>query len=550
MENSVESWWILPLTLAPNILGGLSPSSSSSSPSIVLTFSSVAILAILAWLANSLLHWAFPGGPAWGKYWWRKTNSSTTSTVLIPGPRGLPFLGSTGLISGLAHRHLATAATCLGAKRLMAFSIGETRAIISSHPDVAKAILNSPVFADRPPTELAYGLMFHRSIGFAPHGTYWRTLRRIAATYLFSPKQVDASSPHRSHIADQMTAALQRSAGRDVQVRRVLRRASLCYIMQFVFGKRYELCSASEEIEKLLCVVEEGYDLLGKKNWSDHFPLLAGLDIQKIRSRCSNLVNKACSFVYPIIEEHRATATGGRTTAPDFVDILISLQESEGLSDFDMVAILWEMIFRGTDAMAVLMEWTLARVVLHPDIQAKVHQELDHVVGTSRRRVTETDAPRLVYLQALLKEVLRMHPPGPLLSWSRLAISDTLVDGHLVPAGTTAMVNMWAICRDPDVWEDPLEFKPERFLSKDGDMEVEFSVMGTDLRLAPFGSGRRSCPGKGLAMRTVSFWMASFLHDYEWLPSGARGVDLSEVLRLSSEMAAPLEVRVQLRQHE
>ncbi|XP_010911415.2 cytochrome P450 78A3 [Elaeis guineensis] len=547
METSVERWWILPLTLSPNILKGPSSPSSSSS-SIALTLFSIAILAILAWLANSLLHWAFPGGPAWGKYWMRKTNS--TASMTIPGPTGLPFVGSMGLMSGLAHRRLATAATCLGAKRLMAFSIGETRAIISSHPDVAKEILNSPAFADRSPTEAAYGLMFHRAIGFAPYGTYWRTLRRIAATHLFSPKQVDDFSPHRSHIADQMTAALRRSTHRDVQVRRILRRSLLCYIMQFVFGKTYELCSASEEIEELLCMVEEGYDLLGEKNWSDHFPLLAGLDIQKIRSRCSNLVNKAYSFLYPIIEEHRATATGGRTTAPDFVDILISLQESEGLSDSDMVAILWEMIFRGTDAMAVLMEWTLARVVLHPHIQAKVHQELDHVVGTSRRRrVTETDAPRLVYLQALLKEVLRMHPPGPLQSWSRLAISDTLVDGHLVPAGTTAMVNIWAICRDPDIWEDPLEFKPERFLSKDGDMEVEFSVMGTDLRLAPFGSGRRSCPGKGLAMRTVSFWMASLLHDYEWLPSEAKGVDLSEVLRLSSEMAAPLEVRVQLRRH-
>ncbi|XP_008792006.2 cytochrome P450 78A3-like [Phoenix dactylifera] len=548
METCVESWWILPLTLAPNILGCLSR--SSSPPSIALAFSSIVVLAILVWLANCLLHWAFPGGPAWGKYyWWRKTNSSTSSTM-IPGPRGLPFLGSMDLMSGLAHRHLAAAATCLGAKRLMAFSIGETRAIVASHPDVAKEILNSPAFADRPPTESAYGLMFHRSIGFAPHGTYWRNLRRIAATHLFSPKQVNASAPHRSHIADQMTAALRNSTNGDVQVRRILRRASLCYIMQFVFGKQFELCSASEETEGLLCMVEEGYDLLGKNNWSDHFPLLAGLDIQKIRSRCSKLVTKAYSFVYPIIEEHRATVTGGRTTAPDFVDILISLQEPEGLSDSDMVAILWEMIFRGTDAMAVLMEWTLARVVLHPGIQAKVHQELDHVVGTSRRRVVESDALRLVYLQALLKEVLRMHPPGPLLSWSRLAISETLVDGHLVPAGTTAMVNMWAICRDPDVWKYPLEFRPERFLNKDGDMEVEFSVMGTDLRLAPFGSGRRSCPGKGLAMMTVSFWMASLLHDFEWLPSEVKGVDLSEVLRLSSEMAAPLEVRVQPRRHE
>jgi cytochrome P450 family 78 subfamily A len=202
-----------------------------------------------------------------------------------------------------------------------------------------------------------------------------------------------------------------------------------------------------------------------------------------------------------------------------------------------------EMIFRGTDAMAVLMEWTLARLVLHRDVQAKAHRELDKVVGGDSQ-ATESAAP---YLQALLKEALRMHPPGPLLSWRHRAISDTYVDGHLVPAGTTAMVNQWAISRDPEVWDAPLEFRPERFLP--GGEGQDVSVLGADGRLVPFGSGRRSCPGKSLAMTTVTSWMATLLHEFEWLPASddTGDVDLSEVLRLSCEMAVPLEVRVRPR---
>jgi cytochrome P450 family 78 subfamily A len=202
-----------------------------------------------------------------------------------------------------------------------------------------------------------------------------------------------------------------------------------------------------------------------------------------------------------------------------------------------------EMIFRGTDAMAVLMEWTLARLVLHRDVQAKAHRELDKVVGADSQ-TTESAAP---YLQALLKEALRMHPPGPLLSWRHRAISDTYVDGHLVPAGTTAMVNQWAISRDPEVWDAPLEFRPERFLP--GGEGQDVSVLGADGRLVPFGSGRRSCPGKSLAMTTVTSWMATLLHEFEWLPASddTGDVDLSEVLRLSCEMAVPLEVRVRPR---
>lgn len=202
-----------------------------------------------------------------------------------------------------------------------------------------------------------------------------------------------------------------------------------------------------------------------------------------------------------------------------------------------------EMIFRGTDTVAVLIEWVLARMVLHPHVQSRVHDELDRIVGRSRA-VTEADIAAMVYLPAVIKEVLRLHPPGPLLSWARLAITDTVVDGYHVPAGTTAMVNMWAITRDPHVWTDPLAFVPERFVDQGG---VEFSLMGADLRLAPFGSGRRTCPGKALGLITVTFWVASLLHEFQWSSADQSGVDLSEVLKLSCEMANPLLAKLQPR---
>lgn len=189
------------------------------------------------------------------------------------------------------------------------------------------------------------------------------------------------------------------------------------------------------------------------------------------------------------------------------------------------------MIFRGTDTVAILLEWTMARMVLHPDIQAKAQQELDTWIGDSRQ-VRDSDISNLKYLQAIVKEVLRMHPPGPLLSWARLAIHDVHVGKHFVPAGTTAMVNMWAITHDGNIWKDPWAFRPDRF------MEEEVSIMGSDLRLAPFGAGRRVCPGKALGLATVHLWLARLLHQFTWLP--LKSVDLSESLRLSLEMKNPL----------
>lgn len=203
------------------------------------------------------------------------------------------------------------------------------------------------------------------------------------------------------------------------------------------------------------------------------------------------------------------------------------------------------MIFRGSDTVAILIEWILARMVLHPDIQSKVQEELDGITGRSRS-VIESDITNMVYLQAVVNEVLRLHPPGPLLAWARLAIEDTTVDGYHVPAGTTAMVNMWAITRSAEVWTEPLEFKPERFINETE--PVVFSVLGSDLRLAPFGSGRRSCPGKTLGLTTVTFWVASLLQEFEFgTTDGTKTVDLSEVLRLSCEMKNSLMVKVQPR---
>lgn len=194
-----------------------------------------------------------------------------------------------------------------------------------------------------------------------------------------------------------------------------------------------------------------------------------------------------------------------------------------------------EMIFRGTDTTALLTEWVMAELVLNYEVQHKLLHELDIVVGN--KNITDADVAKLPYLQAIVKETLRVHPPGPLLSWARLSTSDVqLSNGMVVSANTTAMVNMWAITHDPKVWEEPLVFMPERFLDADVD------VRGGDLRLAPFGAGRRVCPGKNLGLVTVTLWVAKLLQHFEWVQDMANPVDLTEVLKLSCEMKSPLSV--------
>lgn len=246
-------------------------------------------------------------------------------------------------MTGLAHRKLFVAAKANDAKKLMAFSLGRTRAIVTADPNIARDILTHPAFSSRPIKESAYGLLFDRAIGFAPYSVYWRTLRRISSYHLFSPKQIAISNSQRKQIAAEMTEAFCTAAAStdEIEARVIIKRASLNNIMWLVFGKLYGLETEHAEIHELRSMVDEGYDILGILNWSDHLPFLSQFDPQGIRARCDRLVPWVNRFVSRIIEEHRSENRPDEMSDSNFVDVLLSLQGSEKLSHTDIVAVLW-----------------------------------------------------------------------------------------------------------------------------------------------------------------------------------------------------------------
>ena len=168
----------------------------------------------------------------------------------------------------------------------------------------------------------------------------------------------------------------------------------------------------------------------------------------------------------------------------------------------------------------------------------KAQDEIEAQVGKDRQ-VEESDIKNLPHLQAIVKEALRLYPAAPL-SAPREAMEDCTVAGFHIPAGTRLLVNLWKLMRDPNVWEKPSEFVPERFLNEHAD----FDVRGQDFEFIPFASGRRMCPGVTFALQILHLALARLLHGFELGTVSDKPVDMTESPALTLPKATPLEVTV------
>jgi cytochrome P450 len=201
----------------------------------------------------------------------------------------------------------------------------------------------------------------------------------------------------------------------------------------------------------------------------------------------------------------------------DFVEILLSLDEK--LDDATIKSLLVDML-GGGDTTAIGLEWALAEVIHHPEIMKRAQEELDRVVGRNRR-VHESDLPNLPYLHAIVQETFRLHPPSPV-TIAHVNVTDAQILKYKIPANTNVVVNIWAIGRDPKVWDKPLEFIPDRFLN------TNISLAGSNYNLLPFGSGRRRCPGLELGQLMMHCGLTTLIQAFDWSPQlGVKPEDLN-----------------------
>ncbi|KAH9290172.1 hypothetical protein KI387_034289 [Taxus chinensis] len=288
--------------------------------------------------------------------------------------------------------------------------------------------------------------------------------------------------------------------------------------------------------------IEESLVLHGAISIGDYIPWLKPFDVQGYEKAMKNVQRKLDSYLQKLVEKHREIESNKEEDEMDFIDVLIAQEKNEAVSDKDA----FQMILGGTETSSVVLEWALSLLLFHPHALKKAQEELDSKIERTRV-VDESDIGQLKYLQAIVKETMQLHPPIPLLA-PHQSIEAYTVGGFHVPTGTTLMINAWAIQRDEKVWNNPLEFIPERFMDGGGEREIDnINNKENDFGMAPFGAGGRGCPGSSLAMCTMNITLARLLQAFQWFVPNGQMIDMNEGVGITMPRKKPLEVVVEPR---
>ncbi|XP_065220964.1 cytochrome P450 4C1-like isoform X2 [Planococcus citri] len=207
-----------------------------------------------------------------------------------------------------------------------------------------------------------------------------------------------------------------------------------------------------------------------------------------------------------------------------FLDLLIEISENESrLTDSELMEEVNTFIFAGHDTTSTTVSWCLYALGFHPEIQEKILQELDEKIPDFGKCPLKTsDMISLEYLECCVKEVLRLYPPVPLIA--RHVTTPLELPNQVIPPGTSVLVNVYSLHRDPENFPDPNAFNPDRFLTGELANKNPFSYI-------PFSAGPRNCIGQKLAMQMIKIILCNIIKNYK-----IRTTEKEESLKLFSEV--------------
>uniref|UniRef100_A0A669C2L8 Cytochrome P450 1A n=1 Tax=Oreochromis niloticus TaxID=8128 RepID=A0A669C2L8_ORENI len=290
------------------------------------------------------------------------------------------------------------------------------------------------------------------------------------------------------------------------------------------FGRRYD--HHDDELVSLVNLSDDFVKVVGSGNPADFIPLLQYLPSTKMKKFVS-LNARFSKFVQKLVTEHYATFD--KDNIRDITDSLIDHCEDRKLdenaniqmSDEKIVGIVNDLFGAGFDTISTALSWSLMYFVAYPEIQNRLFEEMKEKVGLDRMPVF-SDRNNLPLLEAYILELFRHSSYLPF-TIPHCTTKDTSLNGYFIPKDTCVFINQWQINHDPELWEDPFSFKPERFLNADG-TEVN-KVEGE--KVMTFGLGKRRCIGEVIARNEVFLFLAILIQNLNFQALPGDQLDLT-----------------------
>lgn len=444
-------------------------------------------------------------------------------------PVRLPVVGHLYLL--LRHRNLHHALARLsdryGPSPLLLY-FGSRRTLVVSSPGAVRQCFTDLDlnFSNRP--LLLSGIHFNyngTTMATLPYGPEWIDHRRFAALRVFSPAHLQSFSQLLSNRLCVLLRRLFRCGGdgdgfRQVDLRWRMKEVVLDSLMEMLIGRR-----PKGEEKELVRMIDEVFQMSAAVNPEELLPWLRWTGVRRQMQRLEKELDAQWQGM---VDEKRGERAAEGDRKQSMMDVMLDDPHN---TDATIKGMVQTLLLAGTDTTTTTLEWAMALLLNHPHLLQKLHGEIEAHIGHGRL-VDYSDLPSLRCVTNVIKETLRLFHPAPLLV-PRESVADCEVGGVAVPRGTMLMVNAHKLHRDPELWEEPTQFKPERF-EKEGE--------GKGHKYVPFGSGRRRCPGEFMAWNSMGLVLASLVQCFEWKRVGDEEVDLTEGQGLAVPLATPLQV--------
>ncbi|KAK1272170.1 Trans-cinnamate 4-monooxygenase [Acorus gramineus] len=476
---------------------------------------------------------------------------------LPPGPLPVPIFGNWLQIGDdLNHRNLSDLARRFG--EVLLLRMGQRNLVVVSSPELAREVLHTQgvEFGSRT-RNVVFDIFTGKGqdMVFTVYGDHWRKMRRIMTVPFFTNKVVQQYRYGWEYEIGRVVEDVRanpKAATDGIVLRQKLQLMMYNNMYRIMFDRRFE--SEDDPLFVKLKALNGERSRLAQSfeyNYGDFIPILRPF-LRGYLKICKEVKERRLQLFkdYFLEDRKKLVSTKGSESVNNgqlkcAIDHILDAVKKGEINEDNVLYIVENINVAAIETTLWSIEWAIAELVNHPHIQQKLRDELDTVLGKGTQ-ITEPDTYKLPYLQAVIKETLRLRMAIPLLV-PHMNLHEAKLKSFDIPAESKILVNAWWLANNPDHWIRPEEFRPERFLEEESKVEPN----GNDFRYLPFGVGRRSCPGIILALPILGITVGRLVQNFELLPpKGMEKLDTTEkggqfslhILKHSTIVAKPREV--------